>query len=152
YRGIVQFFQTEYARAEEALTEAKSLALELRDGFMLPYSSFFLGLTLGNLGQMSNAFQTLNEALEMARRNGNHLIHARLINSLGWLYRELGDVSRATELDQEGVTIARRYRIVEAEANSLINLGLDYTHRGEGEKSEAAFRDAEVIFERDKWH
>jgi tRNA A-37 threonylcarbamoyl transferase component Bud32/tetratricopeptide (TPR) repeat protein len=152
YRGIVQFFQTQYERAEEALIEAKNLALELRDGFMLPYSSFFLALALGNLGRISDAFQTLNEALEMVRRNGNHLIHARLINSLGWLYRELGDVSRATELDQEGVTVSRQYRIVEAEANSLINLGYDYIRRREGEKTLAAFRDAEAIFERDEWH
>jgi tetratricopeptide (TPR) repeat protein len=38
-----------------------------------------------------------------------------------------------------------------AEANSLINLGYDYTHEREGEKPLAAFREVEAIFARDSW-
>jgi hypothetical protein len=42
--------------------------------------------------------------------------------------------------------------MVEAEANSLVNLGQHYTHSREVEKSLAALRDAETIFERDEWN
>ena len=55
WRGCLYFFQTEYERAIEFETEARLLASELRDGFLLLTSMFFLGLSFGNLGRMSEA-------------------------------------------------------------------------------------------------
>ena len=127
------------------------LASELRDGFTLLQGRFFLGLTLGNQGRMSEALETLREALEMAQRNGDRIILARVPNGIGWIYRELGDLDQAIAYDRESVEIARQHQIVEAEANSLINLAQDYTRRRDGEKTLAAFRDAEMIFDRDEW-
>jgi tetratricopeptide (TPR) repeat protein len=151
YRGVVHFFQTEYERAEALVREALQLASELRDGFTLLQCRFFLGLTLGNQGRMSEALETLREALAMAQRNGDRIILARVPNGIGWIYRELGDLDQAIAYDRESVEIARQHQIVEAEANSLINLGQDYTRRREGEKTLSAFRDAEMIFDRDEW-
>jgi tetratricopeptide (TPR) repeat protein len=47
--------------------------------------------------------------------------------------------------------MARHHQIVEAEANSLINLGQDYVAHREGEKAHSYFREAELIFDRDEW-
>src|SRR5262245_22266100 len=152
WRGVLYFFQTEYDRAVATLTEAVSLASEMREGFLLLQGRFFLGLSLGNLGRMSEALAILHEGLEMARRNGNRIILARVPNAIGWIYRELGDIKQAIAYDQESVEMARQHRIAEAEANSLINLGQDYTHRGEEEKSLTAFRDAQALFDRDEWN
>ena len=152
YRGAMHFFQTEYDRAETLLTEAVTLASEWRNGFMLLQSRFFLGLNLGNQGRISEALATLHDAMEMARRDGDHIILARVPNSIGWLYRELGDLDQAIQYDQEGAEIARMHHISEAEANSLINLGHDHTQRGDGENALAALEDAERIFERDQWN
>jgi len=41
--------------------------------------------------------------------------------------------------------------VLEAEANSLINLGIDYTHRSERDKTESAFTEVHDIFARDAW-
>jgi tetratricopeptide (TPR) repeat protein len=118
---------------------------------MLLQSMFMLSLTLGNLGRMSEALQTLNEAIDMARRNGDHFFLPRLPNCIGWIHRELQDFGQAFEHDQRGVDLAREDHVLEAEANSLINLGYDYRHEGEHERSLAAFRESETIFQRDAW-
>ena len=151
YRGVVHFFQTEYELAEALVREALQLASELRDGFTLLQSGFFLGLILGNQGRMSEALQILGETLSMAQRNGDRIILARVPNAMGWIYRELGDLDRAIQYDCQSVEMARNHQIVEAEANSLINLGQDYAAHREGEKARSSFREAEMIFDRDEW-
>ena len=137
--------------AEEKLREAVVLASELRDGFMLLHNHFGLGLALGNRGRMSEALRILNEAIELARRNGDHFFLPRLPNCVGWIHRELQDFDRAMKHDQSSVEIAREDHVLEAEANSLINLAYDYSLTGAGDTPLAAFRDAEAIFLRDDW-
>jgi tetratricopeptide (TPR) repeat protein len=152
YRGIMHFFQTEYDRAETLLTEAVTIASDLRNGLMLLHARFFLGLNLGNQGRISEALATLGEAQQMAQRDGDHIILGRVPNSIGWIHRELGDVDQAIAYDQQSADIARTHHITEAEANSLINLSYDYTERHEGENAIAALRDAEATFEREQWN
>jgi tetratricopeptide (TPR) repeat protein/predicted Ser/Thr protein kinase len=151
WRGALHFFQSEYERGEVLLTESQLLSAELRDGFSLLVSLFFLGLLRGNLGRMSEALATLKEAIAMAGRNGDHFWFPRLPNCIGWIHRELGDFNGAFEHDQQGVKVAREHHVLEAEANSLINMGIDYTRERANEKSIAAFEQVEDIFHRDAW-
>jgi tetratricopeptide (TPR) repeat protein len=72
-------------------------------------------------------------------------------HAIGWIHRELQDFDQALEWDQQGLEIAREHDLVEAEANSLINLGSDFAHLGEDRKTMPAFRDVDVCFNRDKW-
>ena len=148
-RGNLHFFQSEYEFAERTLTEATRLASDLRDGFQLLWCLFVLGLTHGNQGHISEALDVLGRAMDFAQRNGDRMFLARLPNSFGWIYREMQDFSRALEHDQQGVEIAHEWQILEPESNSLINLGYDYLHMSEGDKTLAAFRQVEAIFERD---
>jgi tetratricopeptide (TPR) repeat protein len=123
----------------------------LRDGFLLLTSMFFLGLSRGNLGRMSEALSTLNEGIEMARRNGDHFWFPRMPNCIGWIHRELQDFEGALKHDEEGLGVSRQHHVLEAEANSLINLGIDYTHSGTAEETISAFHKVRDIFERDAW-
>jgi tetratricopeptide (TPR) repeat protein len=152
HRGFWHFLDAEYAAAEETLSEAIALASELREGFWLLHDHFGLGLVLGNLGRMSEALRILNEALEMARRNGDHFFGPRLPNCIGWIYRELQDFDQARKHDESGAAIARQEHVLEAEANSLISLAGDYTIEGAAEKPLAAFREVDAIFLRDDWY
>jgi tetratricopeptide (TPR) repeat protein/predicted Ser/Thr protein kinase len=151
WRGCLYFFQTDYDRAIEVEIEGRQLASELRDGFLLLTSLFFLGLSKANLGQMSEALAVLDEAIRMARRNGDLFWHPRIPNCLGWIHRELQDFEGAFKFDQEGVAVGHQHHVLEAEANSLINLGIDYTHAGNNQETIAAFHKARDIFERDAW-
>lgn len=151
WRGCLYFFQTEYQRAIDCEIEARRLASELRDGFLLLTSMFFTGLSLGNLGRMSEAIAILKDAIAMAQRNGDSFWFPRIPNCIGWIHRELQDFEGALKYDQEGLQAGRECQILEAEANSLINLGIDHTQAGDSERTMFAFRQAREIFRRDKW-
>ena len=151
WRGCIYFFQTEYERAIECEVEARQLASRLRDGFLLLTSMFFLGLSRGNLGQISESIATLEEAIQIARRNGDRFWFPRMPNCIGWMHRELQDFEGALKHNQEGLRVARQYHVLEAEANSLINLGIDHTVGGRFEETASAFKETRDIFERDAW-
>jgi serine/threonine protein kinase/tetratricopeptide (TPR) repeat protein len=151
WRGALHFFQTEYERSIEVETEGRQLAAELRDSFLLLTSMFFLGLSKGNLGRMSEALTVLDEAIRMAGRNGDLFWHPRVPNCIGWIHRELHDFEGAFKYDQEGLEIGHRHHVNEAEANSLINLGIDYTHSGDDGATVSAFHKVREIFDRDAW-
>jgi len=151
WRGCLHFFQTEYERAIELETEAEHLATELRDGFLLLTSLFFRGLSEGNLGRMSKALKILQAAIEKARGNGDRFWYPRMPNCIGWIHRELQDFEGALKHDQAGVELAREHQVLEAEANSLINLGIDYAQGGDPAKTVSAFDEVHDIFARDAW-
>jgi serine/threonine protein kinase len=151
WRGCLHFFQTEYEDTLKLETEARRLASELRDGFLLLTASFFIGLAQGNLGRMSDALATLSDGIVKARRNGDLFWGPRMPNCIGWLHRELQNFPEALKFDQEGCEVAREHHVLEAEANSLINLGIDYTHASETDKTLSAFHEVRDIFERDAW-
>src|SRR5438874_439080 len=151
WRGLLHFFQTEYETAEKVLVEANRLAAAMRDGFLVLLSLFVLGLTRGNLGRISEALKTLNEGINMAQRNGDRFWYPRLPNCIGWIHRELQDFEYAVQYDQQGLEVGREHHVLEAEANSLINLGIDFDHIGKSEETLSRFHEAESIFERDAW-
>lgn len=151
WRACLHFFQSEYEPAVVAAKEALKLASELRDGFLMLCAMFFLGLSQGNQGKMSDSLATLDEALNRAQRNGDSFWHPRFPNCIGGIYRELYDFESARKYNEEGIEISRRHHVMEAEANSLINRGIDHKHDGEHEKTAVAFHEVRDIFERDAW-
>lgn len=151
WRGQLHFFQTEYECAQKVLTEAIELASDLRHAPLLLQTRFFLGLTLGNLGKVSDALETLREATAMARRNGDQYWQAKIPNCIAWIYRELENFAQALKGDLEGLEIARASQVSEAESNSLINLGYDHTHAAEPQKALNSFGEAAAILESDIW-
>ena len=151
WRGLLHFFQTEYEVAEKILIEANEVAAEIRDGFLVLLALFALGLTRGNLGRISEALATLNDGIKMAQRNGDRFWFPRLPNCIGWIHRELQDFEHAREYDHLGLEVGRAHHVLEAEANSLINLGIDFDHTGRSEETLSKFHEAESIFARDAW-
>jgi DNA-binding winged helix-turn-helix (wHTH) protein/tetratricopeptide (TPR) repeat protein len=151
WRGQLHFFQSEYECAQELLTEAIELASDLRHGPLLLQAQFFLGLSLGNLGKVSHALDTLREATAMARCNGDQYWQAKIPNCIAWIYRELEDFDQALKCDLEGLEVARASKVSEAESNSLISLGYDHTHAAESQKALNSFGEAAAILESDTW-
>jgi tetratricopeptide (TPR) repeat protein len=150
--GLFRFFQTRYQESEGLLVEAMGLASELRHGLMLPLSHFYRGLTLANLGRMSEALSSLHEANEIAKRNNNLLVLSRVPNGIGWIYRELGDYQRAAAYDQAGVEASRKIGSTEAEANALINLAHLRTQAGDSDATRDILRNLDAIQDRDPWN
>jgi len=48
YRGLLHFWKSEYAAAEQTQAEACQVAAEVRDGFHQPLTLLYLGLTRAN--------------------------------------------------------------------------------------------------------
>ena len=151
WRAILHFFQTEYTAAEPMLMEARALASDLSDGFLLLESYFVLGMVQGNQGRMSEALSTFERGLEIAARNGDGFWSPRIPNCIGWVYREIQDFERAIKYDRQGADIGERQKVLEAQANSLINLGIDYGRAGQTEKTLLSFSEVERIFQSDTW-
>ena len=151
WRGCLYYFQTEYERSIECEIEARKLASELRDGFLLLTAMFFQGLSLANLGHMSQGLATLEDAISKAGRNGDKFWYPRMPNCIGWIHRELQDFEGALHYDQAGLEVSKKFNVLEAQANSLINLGIDHTVADKPTDAAKAFNQTHGIFDRDKW-
>ena len=64
-----------------------------------PPSPLSRALSRANRGNIGGAFQALSEAFELAKRNGNQIALSRIPNGIGWLWREMGDITRAMEFN-----------------------------------------------------
>jgi tetratricopeptide (TPR) repeat protein len=151
WRGQLYFFQSEYGYACGVLSEALDLASDLRHGPLLIQTQFFLGLSFGNMGRISEALAMLRRALEVARRNGDRYWPAKILNCIAWIYRELETFDEAAQYDLESLHVARTNKVSEAETNALINLGYDCTHAADREKALRSFERAGAILETDVW-
>jgi tetratricopeptide (TPR) repeat protein len=152
YRGIVQFWRSDYAQAERIQVEASHLAAEARDGFHLPLALLYLGLTRANRGRISEAMASMREGLDLAKRNNNALALSRIPNGIGWVSREMGELGTAIEFNEGCVEVCRRTKAAEAEANALLNLVYDYLLAGELNKSEDALERILPLYERERWN
>jgi tRNA A-37 threonylcarbamoyl transferase component Bud32/tetratricopeptide (TPR) repeat protein len=151
YRGLLHFWKSEYDAAEQTQAEASQLAAEARDGFFQPLALFFLGLTRANRGRISDAMDSMQEAFDLAKRNGHGVVLSRVPNGIGWVSREIGDLSKAIAFNQGCVEISRRTRAAEAEANGLINLVYDYLQADEPAKAAEALEGVQPLYEREHW-
>jgi tetratricopeptide (TPR) repeat protein len=150
-RARMRFFQSEYATAERHFRETMSIASDLGDGFETLASHYFLTLTLANLGRISEALEVLNRAAEIARRNGDTFWSSRVPNCLGWIHRELQDQEGALAHDRRAAETARRAGVIEAEANSVINLAIDHFQAGDREQADSSAQAAQSILAKDSW-
>jgi serine/threonine protein kinase len=150
-RARLAYFRSEYCNAEKMFTETLSLASELGSAFELLTSNYFLSLTLANLGRISEAFQVLHRGMQMADRNGNFYWAAKVPNAFGWMHRELQDFEGAAVFDRQGAEMAHRLGVVEAEANSAINLAADQLNARDRDGMFSAMKSAESIISRDVW-
>jgi tetratricopeptide (TPR) repeat protein len=150
-RGAVHFWQGEYERGAAALSEAQALAAQLRDGFSLLMVLNLLGLCQAQQGRLSDALRTLQDGLELARRNGDAYWKPRFVNHLGWIHRELQDLDAAIEADQAGLRLAQEHRVRIAEAGAWINLTISYAQAGRCDEAADALTHARAVASGNRW-
>jgi tetratricopeptide (TPR) repeat protein len=99
--------------------------------FPLLFSCFLRGLSLTGKGEYDEALASFTEGLSLAERVGDEAIHHRLLNCLGWLYAELGDLDRAEQLNATSARIGRRRGDPGTQPNAELNLAEIFIARGE---------------------
>jgi tetratricopeptide (TPR) repeat protein len=129
--GLLRSWEADYAAAAEL--QADGLAIARRHDLLLPllFNSFLYGMTLTGKGDYEAALSLYLEGLTLAERVGDEAIHHRLLNCLGWLHAELGDVAGAIELNRRSSEVGRRRRDPGTFPNALVNLGENHLESGE---------------------
>jgi class 3 adenylate cyclase/tetratricopeptide (TPR) repeat protein len=131
YVGLLKNWEGEYAEASGFLSEALPIAREHHLLVPLLNSFFAYGLTLTGQGHYDAALATFEEGLDLSAKVGNEVYHHRLLNGLGWLYIELGDLDRALGLNRQSAEGARKRGDHEVIANAELNLGDIFLAKGD---------------------
>jgi len=83
---------------------------------------FAYGIILTGTGNYNAAFSTMCEGLDIAEKVGEKVYHFRLLNALGWLYTECGDLTNALEYNHRSAELAGTIDDPEIIANAELNL------------------------------
>jgi transcriptional regulator with AAA-type ATPase domain/tetratricopeptide (TPR) repeat protein len=134
--GLLRNWTGDYAEA--ARLQAEGHALAEQRGLLLPrlFSSFLRGLTLTGKGDYDDALATFSDGLLLAERVGDEAIHHRLLNCLGWLYADLGDLEQAQALNEESARVGRRRHDPGTQPNAELNLAEIFFARGELDRAQ----------------
>ncbi len=152
YRGFVHYWRSEYAAAEALTAEGALLARELGDGFDALGAQMFAGLSRANLGRVSEALATFQEALSLAERNRDPFWGPRLVSHLGWVHRELQDPEGAHALDSQALQAARDTPSPWApESEALIGLFVDDVRAGRPDRATELLADLETGARQATW-
>jgi serine/threonine protein kinase/tetratricopeptide (TPR) repeat protein len=152
FKGVLRFWKSDYAEAEQLQMESTRLCAEERDGFHWPLALLYLGWARANQGNIAGAMTAMQEGLDLARRNNNALALSRIPNGIGWVWRETGNLGKAIEFNEGNVEITQRTGAAEGEANALINLVYDYLEAGHPHKAADALERIYPLYEREKWN
>jgi tetratricopeptide (TPR) repeat protein len=131
YVGLLKNWEGEYSEASGFLSEALPIAREHNLLVPLLNSLFAYGLTLTGKGNYNAALATFEEGLDLSEKVGNEVYHHRLLNGLGWLYSELGDLDRALGLNRQSAEGAGKRGDHEVIANAELNLGDIFLAKGD---------------------
>ncbi|HEX9641162.1 MAG TPA: tetratricopeptide repeat protein, partial [Candidatus Krumholzibacteria bacterium] len=83
------------------------------------------GILHAGRGEYQRALALWDEVLPFCERTGELQIRIRTMNSIGWVYHELGDDERALEWNRRGVdeAVAAGFPDPECESNARLNVG-----------------------------
>jgi tetratricopeptide (TPR) repeat protein len=129
--GQLKNWKGEYA--EGARLQSEGLRIALQHNLPVPRlnNHFWYGITLIGKGDYDEALATLEEGLALSEKLGDEVQRLRLLNSLGWLYSELGNLDHALDFNQRGAKEARKRGNPETIANAEINLGDVFLAKGD---------------------
>ncbi|MBW3622171.1 MAG: tetratricopeptide repeat protein [Armatimonadetes bacterium] len=167
--GILALYKGEFRRAEDRLKESEGICRGLGDKSGLAQALYFRGVlarhhgrfeeekalfiestalfvSLGDSSWIARFSGNLEYRVEYYRKIGDRSNLAKTLNNLGDKIRLQGDLGRARELYEEGLSLYRELHDPGGIAWSLMNLG--ETRRAQGEEREAwaLFRESLVLW------
>ena len=152
--AVMAMWRGDYLRAEQLGEESLELARANHDALSFGVACFRLGLARGEIGRYEAAREVVQLGLDNAAESGERRNLAKLLNTMGWLHDELGDVKTARQWDQRALQAARHGHdvwVMEAELYSLLNLATGALHVGEIEAAEAYLGEIEPLLDRSQY-
>jgi transcriptional regulator with AAA-type ATPase domain/tetratricopeptide (TPR) repeat protein len=129
--GLLKNWEGEYDAAARLQAEALALAREHHLLVPLLFNFFLHGTTLTGKGDYEGARMLYREGLGFAEKVGDEAIHHRLLNCLGWLHAELGDLDGAIDFNRQSAEVGRRRNDPGTFPNAEVNLGEIYLVKGD---------------------
>jgi tetratricopeptide (TPR) repeat protein len=129
--GFLKNWEGDYDEALHLQSEGLRLARKHNVLVPLLHGLFIHGVTLTGKGNYDKALQIFEEGLGLAEKVGDEIDRHRLLNSLGWLYIEIGDLHRAIDLNRKGAEGARKRGDPETIANPELNLADIFLIKGD---------------------
>jgi class 3 adenylate cyclase/tetratricopeptide (TPR) repeat protein len=129
--GLATNWAGDYVEASRFLSEGLRIARHNNLLVPLLYGLFMHGVTLTGKGDYGAALSTFEEGLALSEKVGDEVQRHRMLNCLGWLHMECGDLDRAIDLNRRGAEGARKRADPETIANPEINLGDIFLEKGD---------------------
>ena len=144
FTGLLKNWEGDYETALRMSADGLRIARGTGLGFTLVSGLFQGAVVRTSKGDYDDAFAMLHEGLALCEKVGDEVMYQRDLNTLGWLWSEMGDLERAIEYNRRGAEGARKRGDPETVANAEINLGDIFIARGDlavaGEILEAVYR------------
>ena len=148
---IVPNWEARYDEALEQAREGRVGPADSLDQFSAVANlggSWAEGLALCGAGRYDEALATFHQVLAKAERIGDVFYRLRTLNSIGWVYMELGDFDRGWEWNMRALDVAQELGMLDPEidSNAHLNLGDVLVARDELDAAEEQFKKVEAIF------
>jgi class 3 adenylate cyclase len=118
-----------YREALRIHEPALEVARRLHRPDLVMFTSWFVGKSKCCLGLYGEAIAELSASLELSDRVGDRALKARLLNTLGWCFAEVGAYERARDFNQRSTDLGREMLELglvagadEVHGNAAINL------------------------------
>jgi transcriptional regulator with PAS, ATPase and Fis domain/tetratricopeptide (TPR) repeat protein len=134
--GLLRNWTGDYLEAARLQTEGIELARQQGMVFPVVFGCFVRGLTLTGKGDYDEALASFTEGLSLAERVGDEAIHHRLLNCLGWLYADLGDLDQAEAFNATSAKIGRRRKDPGTQPNAELNLAEIFSAKGDLDRAQ----------------
>ena len=129
--GLATNWAGNFVEASRYLSEGLRIARQNNLLVPLLYGLFMHGVTLTGKGDYDAALSTFEEGLALSEKVGDEVQRHRMLNCLGWLHMECGDLDRGIDFNRRGAEGARKRADPETIANPEINLGDIFLEKGD---------------------
>jgi tetratricopeptide (TPR) repeat protein len=132
-RAMLAYLRSDFETAGHHARACIELGQSFANTFLTLGGYFVLGMSQASLSDYQRALESLMYALDLSSTTEDRFWRARLLNTIGWVHRELFDWERAIQFDESSLALARigEPRLTEAEGNALANLATDYLWLGD---------------------
>jgi predicted ATPase/DNA-binding SARP family transcriptional activator len=137
--AMLAHLRYDFAMAQHRAQACITAGTATSNTFLALGGYFILGMSQASLGDYQEALNALLRALKLSETTGDRFWRARLLNTIGWVYRDLFNLDLALQYDQASLELARTNtpRLTEAEGNALANLATVYWHMGRCDQARA---------------
>jgi class 3 adenylate cyclase/tetratricopeptide (TPR) repeat protein len=120
--GLQAHWRGEEALALAQFDEGLQIARRYLAADLLLYLLWGIGVAHSTRGEYDQGIQFLREAVELSTRMGDRIWRPRALNTLGWIYLDLGHCEQALQYNTESVIEARAVGDPEIIRNAELNL------------------------------